>query len=132
MRKLMQYKHMDYRECAVVRGANRDELWCAVVRGVIVWCNVVCCAWCAVVHGLMGCPDSYRERALWCLWYVKVALWCSVVAVIFQLFFLVHWCSFGGAGRDVLTFYGFAGTIHTVKQLCECDLRKNLPESDFC
>ena len=70
--------------------------------------------------------------ALWWLWYAKVALWCAVVAVIYQLFFSGSWCSFGGAGRDVITFYGFAGTIHTVKILCECDLRKNTPESYFC
>jgi hypothetical protein len=62
----------------------------------------------------MGCPDSYRECALWWLWYVKVALWCAVVAVIFQLFFWVHWCSFGGAGRDDYIFTGFAGTIKPV------------------
>ena len=49
--------------------------------------------------------------ALWWLWYVKVVLWCVVVAVIYQLFFSLHWCSFGGAGRDDFIFSGFAGTI---------------------
>jgi hypothetical protein len=55
-----------------------------------------------------------------------------VVAVIFKRLFCVFLCFFGGAGRGAIAFFGFAGTIHTVKTLCECDLRKNTPESYFC
>jgi hypothetical protein len=46
--------------------------------------------------------------------------------------FCVFLCFFGGAGRGAIAFFGFAGTIHTVKTLCECDLRKNPLQSYFC
>ena len=67
---------------------------------------VLCGALSVVRHGVWD-----ESCALWWLWCVKVALWCAVVAVIYQLFFSLLWCSFGGAGRDDFIFTGFAGTI---------------------
>jgi len=96
------------------------------------WCiyMVRCGGWYVVRCG--GCQKWDEWCALWCMVCAKVDLWCAVVAVIFKRLFCVFLCSFGGAGRGAIAFFGFAGTIHTVKTLCECDLRKNPQESDFC
>jgi hypothetical protein len=138
-----------------------DGMWCAVVAvksgmngvrcGAWYICTVRCGAWCALCVVRCGAWYVYTVRcgawyvvccgdcqkwdkwcALWCMVCAKVDLWCAVVAVIFKRLFCVFLCSFGGAGRGAIAFFGFAGTIHTVKTLCECDLRKNPQESDFC
>ena len=75
---------------------------CVVQRGVL--CLVCCGAWCNGMNGVLcgGCGMQ-----MWCcgaLWWLSY----------FNCFFFVHWCSFGGAGRDDFIFTGFAGTINPV------------------